>query len=351
MLYTGVDFHKRYSVACTMDAAGARVKEARIVNTPEAIASYFQDLPEVSQVVMEACWNWGWLYDLLGELEGVEEVILANPAKTKIIADAQIKTDKIDARALCTLLRGNFVAQVHAPNRATRAKKDVLRQRVYLVQLRTRLRNRIHIILDRQRSLERPIWADLFGKKGLHWLRSLSLPEPDGLLLSQCLALHDALNEHVRTLEAGIKEENLGNAMAQRMDSLPGSGPILAAVIATEIEAIDRFQACRQALRLCRTRSTTYASGGHVHHGRLLPTCNRWLRWAFVEAAWTAIGCSPYFGDIYRRHRARGKKANVAITIVAHRMCQIAWALLREQRNFTQSPPIKPLSPVAPNAD
>ncbi len=351
MLYTGVDFHKRYSVACTMDADGARVKEARIVNTPEAIASYFRELPDVSQVVMEACWNWGWLYDLLGELEGVEEVVLANPAKTKIIADAQIKTDKIDARALCTLLRGHFVAQVHAPSRATRAKKNVLRQRVYLVQLRTRLRNRIHIILDRQRSLERPVWADLFGKKGLHWLRGLSLPEPDGLLLNQSMALHDALNEHVRVLEGKIKEENLGNPMAQRLDSLPGVGPILAAVIASEIETVDRF---RRADKLCAYAGlapTTYASGGHVHHGRLLPFCNRWLRWAFVEAAWTAIGCSPYFGDIYRRHRARGKKANVAITIAAHRMCQIAWSLLREQRDFSQMPPIKSLSPVAPNAD
>src|SRR5579863_59255 len=341
MLYTGVDFHKRYSVACTMDASGPRVKEARIVNTPEAIASYFSGLPDKSQVVMEACWNWGWLYDLLGELDGVDEVVLANPGKTKIIADAQIKTDKIDARALCMLLRGQLVARAHAPNRTTRAKKNVLRQRVFWVQLRTRLRNRIHIILDRQRSLEHPIWADLFGKKGLHWLRELNLPEPDGLLLRQSMALHDALSEDVRSLEVRIKEENLSNPMAQRLDSLPGVGPILAAVIATEIETIDRFNRADKLCAYAGLAPTTYASGGRVHHGRLLPFCNRWLRWAFVEAAWVAIGCSPYFGEIYRHHRDRGKRANIAITIVARRLCRIAWSLLREQRDFTKMPPSK----------
>jgi hypothetical protein len=203
MLYTGVDFHKRYSVACTMDATGARIKEARVDNTPEAFASYFRSLPGASQVVMEACWNWGWLHDLLEEVAGVEEVVLANPGKTKIIADAQIKTDRIDARALCTLLRGQLVARAYAPRSLNRSKKHVLRQRVFWVRMRTRLRNRIHVILDRQRSLDRPVCSDLFGKKGLHWLRELKLPAPDGLLLEQSLT---------RMSQIGMKNARHGTA-------------------------------------------------------------------------------------------------------------------------------------------
>jgi len=111
MLYTGIDYHRKYSVLRTLDAGGTRVKNSRIDHSdPQAFAAYFGSLPEVSRVVMEACWNWGWLYDLLNETEGVAEVVLAHPYKTRLIADAQIKTDGLDTEALATLLRGNLTA-------------------------------------------------------------------------------------------------------------------------------------------------------------------------------------------------------------------------------------------------
>ena len=66
MIYTGIDHHKRYSVACTLDAQGQKLHEARIDgNVPAAFAAYFQKLGTPSEVVIEACWNWGVLYDLL----------------------------------------------------------------------------------------------------------------------------------------------------------------------------------------------------------------------------------------------------------------------------------------------
>jgi transposase len=75
-----------------------------------------------------------------------------------------------------------------------------------------------------------------------------------------------------------------------------------------------------------------FSSGGKTHQGRLLPQCNKWLRWAFVEAAWVSVGCSPYFGDFYEAKRARGKKANTAILAIARRMARITWSLLTQER-------------------
>lgn len=350
MLYTAIDYHKRYSVACTMDAAGQRVRESRLANAPEAFAAYFRCLPEKSRVVMEASWNWGWLFDLLGQTEGVEEVVLANPLKTRIIADAQIKTDRLDARALCTLLRGDLVARAHAASKPTRAKKDVLRQRVYWVRMRTRLRNRIHVVVDRQYGLERPVCSDLFGQKGLTWLRQLELPDPDALLLRQGLAIHDELVLRIKELEKRLAEENRSDPAVQHLQSLPGVGAILATVIAAEIDRVDRFRTPDKLCSYAGLAPTTYASGGRVHHGHLVPNCNRWLRWALIEAAWVAIGCSPYFGAYYQRHRDRGKKANVTIAIVARRLCRIAWTLLRENRDYLTVPPrAQTLSPAAPS--
>lgn len=349
MLYTGIDYHKRYSVVCTVDAEGRRVQSARIdQNEPAAFAAYFQRLPAPSRTVLEACWNWGWLYDLLHELAGVESVVLSHPGKTRLIAEAQIKTDRLDAEKLATLLRGNLVAEAHASSPAVRARKYVLRQRVYWVRMRTRLRNRVHALLARQRQLEPPACTDLFGKKGLQWLRTLRLPAPDGLLLQQSLAGFDQLTIQIKELERAILAENQDDAAFGRLQTLPGVGSILAAVIATELDGSARF--CRPE-KLCAYAGlvpTTHASGGKIHHGRLLPFCNEWLRWAFIEASWSAVSCSPYLGALYRRHRARGKPGAKAITIVARRLCRIAWHLLQEQRDYRPNPPTHTLSPVAP---
>lgn len=352
MLYTGIDYHKKYSVVSTQDATGARVREARIdENEPAAFAAYFKSLPESSRVVMEACWNWGWLYDELGELEEVEDVVLAHPFKTRLIADAQIKTDRLDARALATLLRGNLLATVHAPTPDNRSRKHVIRQRLFLVRVRTMIRNRVHTVVARQRRLDRPVFSDAFGKKGLHWLRTLVLPAPDDVLLQQDLATLDQLGAIIKELETQIGAANSSDPASEWLQTLPGVGPILAAVMAAEIDGVARFPRADKLCAYAGLVPTTHASGGKVSHGRMLAHSNRWLKWAFVEAAWVAIGCSPYFGGIYRRHRLRGKKANTTITIIARRMCTIAWHLLHDGRDFAPNPPTLTLSPVAPRKD
>jgi len=352
MLYTAIDYHRKYSVVRTEDATGNRVCSARIdQNEPAAFAGYFAGLPEPSRVVLEACWNWGWLYDLLGECDQVADRVLSHPYKTRLIADAQIKTDGLDTKALCTLLRGNLIAAVHAPSPATRARKYVIRQRMCWVGMRTRLRNRIHALIARQRGLERPQFSDQFGKKGLHWLKGLTLPAPDGELLAQDLKALALLGELIRELEKQTLAENALDPAAAHLQSLPGVGPILAAVMVTEIDGIGRFHRADKLCAYAGLAPTTHASGGHVHHGRMLPFCNKQLKWAFIEAAWVAIGCSDYFGQLYRQHRARGKKANIAITSIARRMCRIAWQLLTQKRDFTPNLPKLILSPAAPRKD
>lgn len=91
-------------------------------------------------------------------------------------------------------------------------------------------------------------------------------------------------------------------------------------------------------MRICGADTQQSSSGDKTYHGRLVPSCNKWLRWALVEAAWVAVGCSAYFGGFYRHHRARGKKANTVIMIVARRMCQIIFRILKERRPYEARP-------------
>src|SRR5881392_1979850 len=335
MNYVGVDIHKKYSVLCALDESGRKLREGRVEgNSARGFAQFFAGLEGPSKAVVEACWNWGLIHDELEELEPVEEVVLAHSYKTRLIADAQIKTDRLDAHALGTLLRGNLVARAHVPERETRARKNLLRQRLYWARLRTMLRNRIHALLDRQRELELPQCSDIFGARGLGFLRRLELPEPDGTLLGEALALHGLIAQQMKAQEKRIAAEFQLEPSYKWLLSLPGVGPTLGAVMAAEIDRIDRFPNAEKLCAYAGVVPTTHASGGKTSHGRLLPFCNKWLRWALVEARWVAIGCSPYFGSLYRQHRARGKKANTAITIVARRMCRILWQLLSEKRDF-----------------
>lgn len=151
----------------------------------------------------------------------------------------------------------------------------------------------------------------------------------------------------MRDQEKAIGAGNQSDPMTRRLLTIPGVGPILAAVIAAEIDVIERFADANHLCAYAGLTPTTYSSGASpIYHGRLFQACDKWLRWAFIEAAWVAIGCSSYFGTLYRQHRARGKPANIAITIVARRMCRIAWALLKEDRDFTSEPPPKTKPPT-----
>jgi transposase len=259
---------------------------------------------------------------------------MANPLHVRMIAAAQVKTDKVDARKLAQLLRANMLPASHIPDRATRDRKEVLRQRMFWVRQRTRVRNRIHRLLGRQHNLALPQVSDLFGRKGRAALDALQLSPPDDVLLSQQLAVMDSINRQIAQLEKMIAGSGEADVSVQRLATIPGVGLILGNVMATEIDGIERFGSAEQLCSYAGLVPTTSSSGGHTHHGHLIQACDKWLRWAFVEAAWPAISCSAYLGGLYRHHRARGKKANIALLIVARRMCQIAFHLLKERRDY-----------------
>ena len=285
--------------------------------------------------------RWHWLFEILELQMSAEDIVLANPFKTRIIAEAQVKTDKVDARILALLLRADMIWRVHIPCKATRERKEVLRQRCFFVRQRTMLRNRIHRLLGAQHGLELPVCSDLFGKKGMGFLEKLTLPAPAGLLLKQQLDM-------LRNVQVRIKEDEV--ALAEMMEnspgrehvlSVPGIGPIIAAVIESEVDDIARFPSAQKLCGYAGLCPTTSSSGGKTYNGKLMPHCNKWLRWAFVEAAWVAIGCNAYFGMLYKGRRALGKKANTAILCVARRMARIVWQLLTQGRNFEINPPIE----------
>jgi transposase len=255
---------------------------------------------------------------------------------------------------LARLLRADLIASVHIPARPTHQRKEVLRQRCFFVRQRTMLRNRIHRLLGAQHDVKLPQVSDLFGKKGMGFLERLELPAPAGLLLKQQLEMLRTLHSRIKEDEVALRETIEPSAAYDQILSLPGMGPILAAVVVSEIDDIARFSSAQKLCGYAGLCPTTSSSGGKTHQGRLMRHCNKWLRWGFVEATWVAVGCSAYFGDLYKKKRALGKKANTAILAVARRMARIAWQLLTEGRAYEKNPPAHRIAgrkaPAAPVA-
>ena len=336
--FIGIDYHKRYSVFCVLDAQGGVLERGRIDHLcPEQFIELVRRWPGC-RVVFEACMNWHWLLEVLEEAMLREDIVLANAFKTRIIAEAQIKTDKVDARILADLLRANLISKVHICGKATREVKEVLRQRCFFVRQRTMMRNRIHRLLSAQHDLKLPQCSDLFGAKGMSFLHKLELPAPAGLLLTQQLALLREIALRIREDEKRLEAMLERSPALEQVRSLPGMGPILAAVVVTEIDTIERFPSAQKLCGYAGLCPSTSSSGGKTFQGKLLPRCNKWLRWAFVEAAWVAVGCSAYFGDFYRRKRSLGKKANSAILATARLMARITWQLLTQRRDYANFP-------------
>ena len=352
MNYVGIDYHKKYSVVTAVDDKGQVIRTTRLDNQHEPFQAFFSSLDGPSETVLEATRTWGVLYDLLEEIDGVESVTLAHSLKVRAIAEAKIKTDTIDSHTLAQLLRVDLIPAAYIPGKETRSFKEMIRQRVFLVRMRTRLKNRIHVLLDRRHVPPPPV-TEMFGKGGTAYLKKLKLSGVDGEILRENLVLLKTFDTLIAEAELELKHLLGNDPRVTLLRSIPGFGPILSAIVALEIDNITRFSAAPKLAAYAGLVPSTYASGGKVFHGHLLHMSNKWLRWSFIEAAWVAMRTSPYCRAYYEC-RKRHKGPHVAIIALARRLSEIVWHILNEERVYEErsfkiykKTPSKETSPAA----
>src|SRR3989449_3882502 len=150
-----------------MDAQGQVVKVGKVSNTFEAVHAFLAPYRDDAQAVLEATRNWTVMYNML-ERE-LRAVYLAHPLKVRAIAEARIKTDRIDSKILAHLLRCDLLPTAYVRPREQRVSQQILRQRMFMVRVRTMVKNRIHVLIDRQLDVREGAaqFSDLFGSAGL----------------------------------------------------------------------------------------------------------------------------------------------------------------------------------------
>ncbi len=332
MIYLGLDHHKKSTFVCAIDEQGVVLRQGRVANTREAFVHFLEALPCPCSGVVEAGFSWFWIYQTLEEL-GIQ-MTLAHPHKLRAIAEAKIKTDRLDAAILAQLLRAQLIPSVYVPSPETRDQKRLWRERVWLVRMNTRLKNRIHRLLS-DYHVPVPEFTDLFGKAGRQYLESLRLPEPGQRLLQTELDLIKLYQTHIQIIQKEALLVTEHHPYRGYLESLPGFGPIFASIVALEIDSIDRFHTPGKLASYCGLAPSIYSSGDTVRMGSTGPSANHWLKWAFVEAAWAALRSSAHFRLRYQRLR-KFKKPQVAIVACARHLCLIAYQLLKERRPYEE---------------
>ncbi len=331
MYYLGVDYHKAFSYCTLMDEEGKVVKQGRIENSAEGVQRFVQGADEEVIGVMEATRNWTLMYDWLEE--EIEEVKLAHPLKVKAIAEAKIKTDKIDSRTLAHLLRCNLLPESYVPTKGARYIRQVLRQRIFYVRVQTMLKNRIRTIIDKHPELGKAPVEELFGIKGMEWLKGVKLPEIDRNIVDNDIELLKEVKERINKSDELIEELGRDDERVKYLMSVPGIGKFFAVLLCHEIDDINRFRDDRKLHAYAGLVPSTYASGNRVIHGHITKQGNKWIRWAMVEAVWPAIRRDAQLRIFFERLREK-KGSNCAKVATAKRLLTIVYRILKEKRSY-----------------
>lgn len=346
MHYIGVDYHKKYSYMVVKDEQGKIERRGTVINTKEEFQQFLKPYQQ-GKAVLEATRNWGLIYDWLEEI--LDDVALAHPLKVRAIAEARIKTDKISADILADLLRSNLLPEAYVPSKEAREAKNILRQRMFFVRVRTMVKNRIYAILDRhpEELSQAPDVSDLFGASGMRWLKQVVLPGEDNRLLASEIELLEVLKRKIFESNMVVKELAKVDKRVKLLRSIPGLGPFFSVLVAKEIDDISRFSDEKKLCAYVGLVPSTYASGGRVFHGRIIKMGNKWLRWALIEAVSPAIRSDPELFAYYERLRIR-KGANAAKVATARRLLTIIYRVLSQGRLYQRR--IKTRRSLAPAA-
>jgi transposase len=324
--YVGIDVHKKMCQAAILDEDGKLLDEIRFANTPEEIEEFAGKLTtfhdEVRAVVESTGNLWIQIHDRLEE-HGFD-VALSNPSKTRLIAEAKVKTDKVDARTLAALLRADMLPTCYVPGEELRSRRELLRHRLNLVKTRTEVKNRVHGLLDKH-GLRMP-GTTAFSKGNIEWLRGLSLGFMDDAIVRSDLAVLEAVDGQVTLIEEKIAVLAVEDRRVRLLMTMTGVGYFTAMLVLSEVGDVGRFRGDKEFASWMGLVPSVHQSGERTRVGGVGPG-NKRLRWALVESAQTAVRHDARLGGMYERvSRRRG--SGCAVVAVAHEMARIMYFML-----------------------
>jgi transposase len=323
-MIAGVDLHKSSTNIAVMDDEGHVIKEVKIKSNPDELMNFSESLPANSDIVIESSSTWYWAYRILSERH---HVVLSNPLKTKAIASAKAKTDKIDALTLANLLRGGYIAECYIPSNELMQLRELVRYRAELVRMRTNLKNNIHAILLMYNV---KVEGYPFTQEYINKLKQLNDYRINGYL-----EVIEALNREINSVEEMIKKQAEEDQNAKLLMTIPGISYYSALLIASEIGDISRFPDSSHLVSYAGLAPSTRSSAGKTHYGPITKQGSKYLRWILNQVTWANIRNEPEgtVAKFYQKLKAK-KGSQKAITAASAKMLKIIYWVLKEKRPY-----------------
>lgn len=332
--FIGADLHKKTCFVTVMDKAG-NIKTQTEIQT-DKIKTFFRKYTVSTKVAVESTMNWIPFYESLESIGC--QVVLSNPLQTKAIASARVKNDKVDSRVLADLLRTNLLPTVYIQPPEIRDLKELVRQRALYVQMRTRVKNRIHSVLFKTNTQH--TFSSLYGKSGLEWLKNLKLRSVYREELDRYLLTLEQLNKQIHQLEQEIRATAKADYDCQLLMTIPGISFYTALMIKSEIGDISRFANANKLCAYAGLIPSTYASGESVRYGRITKTGSKWLRSALVGAV-TSCSRNENKISVFYKKLKKNKGTGKAKVAAARKLCCVVFAMLTDKQPFREFTPVK----------
>lgn len=326
-LYVGIDLHSSNSYVAIIDKEGKKVFKKKLPNKPEEILDALKPFKnEIVGIAVESTYNWYWLVDLLMK-EGYQ-VHLANPAEIQKYTGLKYADDKHDAFWLAEMLRLGILPEGYIYPKEERPIRDLLRKRGHLVRIRTSLIISLQNIISRNygtklkvgdiKILSEDRVTPLFEKN-----EDLALA---GMVSKESI---DFLSSKIKEIEAVIEGKMELKEPYKELKTIPGIGKILALTIMLETGPINRFNKVGNYASYCRKVSSKWTSNDKSKGKGNKKNGNKYLAWAFSEAAEIARRYDEKARNYYNR---KMQKSNfmVAHSALSHKLARAAYYIMKD---------------------
>lgn len=319
--YVGLDVHLRTCHATVMDERGKILKQEKFPNERQELERILKGIDD-AKIAMEACYCWQPAYEFLEE-KGFE-VKLAHPLKTRIIAEAKIKTDATDSEALAHLLRADLLPTSYVPPKELRELRELVRLRTYLVRERAKFKNKIRAELAKRgiRALKNP-----FAKRRGPALRELGIET-----VNHCLDMIGALDERIKGVSRELNAKAMESEEAKLLMTTPGIGYFSALAILAEIGDISRFSDPEKLCSYAGLVPSVHQSGATRYYGHITKQGSKMLRWVVLECLWVHLQYDTHISRFFFRLVAKKGKKVAAVAAARRLLVAIYWMLVQKEK-------------------
>jgi transposase len=330
MKYSGIDLHSNNCVVTVTDEEDRVLAEKRLPNDLTKIVGLLMPWREdLAGVVVESTFNWYWLVD--GLKAAGFTVHLANTTAIKKYDGLKHSGDEADARYLAHLLRLGILPTGTILPPEHRAVRDLARKRMQLVRSRTSHILAIENITARQSGAR--ITCNQVKRLTPALIDDMAFPEDVTLAVKANVAVITTLSAQIDLLEKRLLANMKERSEYRLLASVPGIGQVLATTILLETGPIERFAGAGNFASYARCVDSVHTSNGKKKGEGNTKNGNKYLAWAFVEAANFAMRFNAEAKRFYERKKARTNNA-VAIKALAHKLARACFHMLKERKSF-----------------